>query len=227
MKIVDLTQSLYLGIKPYAADWYPIFDIKRVMEPHNDPNGTTRTFTQHLIFPHNATHIETSLHFFPNGLTINTLSLDILVGPALIANLSSKEIREPITSDDLIKSIGDIIQPKSRVLIRTDYLDKYWGTEGYWDNPPYLTSDAADWLIQHEVQLVGIDCLTEEPGDKKSPVHSKLLKHNIPIIEYLKNMKSLTSREIFLIALPILVEGVEAATARVIAIDNSSDGLLK
>lgn len=219
MKLVDLTQGFYVGLKPYNAAWYPRFDMKAVMIPTTDPNGTTRTFTQHTIFCHNATHIESSLHLFPNGATINEVPLEILIGPAIVADLSYKGLREPIYGDDLEKTVGDIVQEGGRLLIRTDYLNKYWECDDYWENPPYLTPDAVEWMIRKKVKLVGIDCLTEEPGDIKSPVHSALLSNNIPIIEYVRNMDRLSQREVFLVALPILVSGAEAAAARVIAIE--------
>ncbi len=219
MKIVDLTQDFYVGLKPYDAAWYPKFEMKAVMIPSTDPNGTTRTFTQHNIFCHNSTHIESSLHFFPHGTPINEIPLEVLVGPAVVADLSYKSLKEPIFGDDLERAVGDIISDECRLLIRTDYLNNYWDTEGYWDNPPYLTPDAVDWILKKNIKMVGIDCLTEEPGDINSPVHTALLKNNIPIIEYIKNLNQLSQRKIFLVALPILVKGAEAAAARVIAIE--------
>ncbi|MHB8062821.1 MAG: cyclase family protein [Ruminiclostridium sp.] len=225
MKIVDLTQGFYIGLKPYNAAWYPRFEMKAVMIPSTDTNGTTRTFTQHNIFCHNATHVESSLHFFPDGKPINEVDLEILVGPAIVADLSYKSVREPIYADDLEKAVGDIVNDGCRLLIRTDYLNNYWESDSYWDNPPYLTLDAVNWIVEKKIKLVGIDCLTEKPGDITSPVHFNLLKNDIPIIEYIKNMNQLSQKEVFLIALPILVKGAEAAAARVIAIDGKVTGV--
>lgn len=219
MKIVDLTQGFYVGLKPYDAAWYPRFDMKAVMIPSTDPNGTTRTFTQHNIFCHNATHVESSLHFFPDGKPINEVELDTLIGHAIVADLSYKLPKEAIYAVDLEKAVGDIVCEGCRLLIRTDYLDNYWDSEAYWDNPPYLTPDAVNWILEKRIKLVGIDCLTEKPGDINSPVHIGLLSNNIPIIEYVRNMNKLSQREVFLIALPIHVKGAEAAAARVVAIE--------
>lgn len=233
MKIIDLTQAFYIGLKPYDAPWYPKFDIENIMKPESDPNGTTRTFTQHTIFPHNATHVESSLHFYPDGTSIDKVPLEKLVGRAILADLSYKSHGDIIDSDDLDGDVGDIVLEGDRLLIRTDYMDKYWDNGNYWDNPPYLTADAVSWMVEKKISLLGLDCLTDKPSDKTSPVHKKLLQNEIPILEYIKNMKSLSSRVVFLVALPLLIQGVEASAARVIAIedfevrDNEKQGTCK
>ncbi|HVI03038.1 MAG TPA: cyclase family protein [Enhygromyxa sp.] len=222
MKYIDLTQAFYDGLEPYDADWYPRFRIETVMRPDADPNGTTRTFTKHEIFPHNATHIESALHFFPSGQPIAKVPLEILVGPALVADLSHKRDLEPIDADDLERAVGDLECAGKRLLIRTDYVNRAWGRDDFWEKPPYLTPSAAQWIVDKKFCLMGLDCLTERPGDRASPVHITLLQHDIPIVEYLRNMGELSSREVFLVALPLLIEGVEATAARVIAIEGLS-----
>jgi arylformamidase len=225
MKLTDLTQGMYEGLVPYDADWYPRFRIHKVMEPSKDPNGTTRTFTRHEIFPHNATHIESALHFFPDGQPISDVPLETLVGPAVVADLSSKRDLEPIDGDDLERAVGDLDCAGKRLLIRTDYVDRRWGAPDFWDKPPYLTTSAAEWMVARRICLMGLDCLTERPGDRASPVHKTLLGNDIPIVEYLRNMGELSSREVFLIALPLLIEGVEATAARVIAVEGMHGGI--
>lgn len=219
MKIIDLTQGFYKGLKPYNAEWYPKFDISVAMTPETDPNGTTRTFSQHFIFPHNATHAESSLHFFPDGTHISDVPLDTFVGKALVADLSYKSLNEPITDLDLENAVGDLLSNGDRLLIHTGYLNKHWDEDDYWDKPPYLTAEAANWMVSKKVKMVGFDCLTEKPGDKTSIVHRTLLENEIPIIEYMKNMHQLSSKQTFLVALPMLIEGVEASAVRVIAIE--------
>lgn len=219
MKLTDLTQGFYEGLAPYDAPWYPRFRIRKVMQPDQDSNGTTRTFTQHEIFPHNATHIESALHFFPDGQPIAQVPLEVLVGPAIVANLSDKGDLEPIDADDLERTVGDLDCAGKRLLIRTDYVDRCWGRDDFWDKPPYVTPSVAEWIIERKIRMMGLDCLTERPGDEASPVHIALLENDIPIIEYLRNMGQLESREVFLVALPSLIEGVEAAAARVIALE--------
>lgn len=220
MRIVDLTHGFYNGMPAYPADWFPEFGLERRMTPETDPSPTTtRTFSQLHLFPHNGTHIEYRLHFFPDGEGIDEVPLDTLVGRACVADLSHVPDRTPITGDDIQKCVGDVWQRGDRLLVRTDYVRRAWGRQDYWDVPPYMTPSAAQWAVDNGASLVGIDCLTELPGDTASPVHLTLLTAGIPIAEYLTNMHELTRPVVQLYALPIKVRDSEAAPARVIAIE--------
>lgn len=224
MRIIDLTHGFYPGIPPYPAPWFPKFELEHTMTPESDPAETTRTFSFLHIFPHNATHIEYKLHFFPGDDGINAVPLETLVGRACVADLSDKADLEPVTGDDLERSVRSVWHPGDRLLIRTDYLRRAWGRPDYWDRPPYLTPSAAEWAVANEARLVGFDCLTERPGDGSSPVHRTLLSAGIPLAEYLTNMHELAQTVVQLYALPIKVEGAEATPARVIAIESGDDG---
>jgi arylformamidase len=224
MRLVDLTHGFYPGMPAYPADWFPRFSIERAMTPDTDPAGTHRTFSLLHLFPHNATHIEFQLHFDPDGAPVDEVPLSSLIGRACVADLSHKQDLDPVTADDLDKAVGGVWRPGDRLLVRTDYLHRAWGRADYWDRPPYLTASAAEWAVAHEASLVGMDCLTERPGDTTSPVHRRLLGAGIPLLEYLANLHELRQRVIQLIALPIKVADVEAAPARVVAVEDTPGG---
>jgi arylformamidase len=82
---------------------------------------------------------------------------------------------------------------------------------------------AAQWAIDNGAVLVGFDCLTERPGDARSPVHHALLAAGIPILEYVTNLHELRQSVVQLFALPIKVAGVEAAPARVVALEHADE----
>jgi arylformamidase len=222
MRIVDLTHGFYPGMPAYPADWFPEFELERMMTPDTDPAPTHRTFSRLHLFPHNGTHIEYRLHFFPGQEGIDEVPLEVLVGRACVADLSHVGDLTPITGEDLDKTVGDVWQRGDRLLIRTDYVRRAWGDPDYWDKPPYLTPSAAEWAVDNGARLVGFDCLTEKPGPGTSPVHVTLLSAGIPLAEYLTNMHELTQRVVQLFALPIKVAGSEAAPARVIAIEQDA-----
>jgi hypothetical protein len=64
-RLIDLTHGFYDGMPSYPADWFPKFASERTMTPETDPYGTKRTFSYLHVFPHNGTHMEYRLHFFP------------------------------------------------------------------------------------------------------------------------------------------------------------------
>lgn len=219
MRIIDLSLGFSEGMPGYGASWYASFAIKPIMTPETDPKGHGRTFSQFQMNPHNATHLDAPCHFFPGAAGVADLDPTLFMGPAVVADLSHKGLREPITGEDLEAAVGERLRPGLRLLIRTDYLDKHWGDPDFWQKPPYLVESAADWCVERKVSLVGLDCLTEVPGDQAFPVHRRLLGAGIPILEYIRNLGSLSEPEVWLCALPVLIQGAEAAPVRAVALE--------
>lgn len=224
MRIVDLSLGFSEGMPGYGASWYASFTIKPIMTPETDPAGQGRMFSQFHMNPHNATHMDAPCHFIPGAPGIAELPPELFVGPAVVADLTQKGLREPITAVDLEEAIGEAMAPGLRVLLRTDYLDKHWGDADFWQKPPYLEESGARWLVERGAALVGLDCLTEVPGDQAFPVHRTLLGAGIPILEYIRNLGGLQSSRVWLCALPVLVHGAEAAPVRAIALEGGEWG---
>ncbi|MGE5589185.1 MAG: cyclase family protein [Bacillota bacterium] len=209
----------------YGASWYPPFAVRRTMTPDTDPAGLERTFTQLEVFAHNGTHVDAPVHYIPGAATLDRIPLEVFVGPALIADLSGKGLRQPISGGDLEDSVGDRWRPGMRLLIRTDYHDRHFGDPDFWQKPPYLVESAARWMVERGVVLAGLDCLTEKPGDLQAPVHRTLLAAGIPILEYLRNLAAVPAGRPFqLAALPTRVDGVEAAPVRAVALLEDAAG---
>lgn len=225
-RLVDLTHGFYDGMPSYPADWFPEFRSERAMTPETDPyaaSGSKRTFSYLHVFPHNGTHMEYRLHFYPGTEGIDEVPLETLIGRACVADLSYKGELDPVTGEDLEKVLRPVWRKGDRLLVRTDYLRRNWGREDYWDRPPYLTPSAAQWAIDNDARLFGLDCLTERPGDAESPVHHALLAAGIPLLEYVTNMHELTKPAVQLFALPTKIAGAEAAPARVIAMEDDDE----
>lgn len=219
VRAIDISQGYYVNMPSYDADWYPKFSIRPVMTPLTDPAQVGRTFTQLVINPHNATHVDVPSHFFASTETVEQMPLRCFMGPAFVADLSHKTACEPVTAGDLEAALGEDWERGARLLIRTDYHHKHWGEPDFWQKAPYLTESAAQWMVEREVNLVGIDFQTEKPGDRSFPVHRTLLANKIPILEYITNLHEIREKKVILIALPIKVHGVEAAPVRAIVLE--------
>lgn len=216
MRLIDISLAYAEGMPSYAAAWYPRFGLCPVMTPETDPLGLGRSFTQILLNPHNATHVDAPSHFFAGAAGAADLPLAPFFGRAVIADLSDKGALEPISGDDLERVAGEHFRPGDRLLIATQYLDRHWGEPDFWDRPPYLAPSAAVWALERGAALVGLDCLTEEPGHPEMPVHRSLLGNGIPILEYLCNLGTARERRPWLMALPVRIAGVEAAPVRAV-----------
>ncbi len=75
------------------------------------------------------------------------------------------------------------------VLIYTGW-DEYWNTDQYYENNPYLTQEAAEYLRDSQAKLVGIDSHNiNDTAGKSRPVHTVLLGAEILIVEHLCNLQ--------------------------------------
>lgn len=94
-----------------------------------------------------------------------------------------------------------------------------WGKANYFSDAPYLTEDAAQWIVEKGVILVAIDFQTDKPRDVTYPVHKKLLGNGVVIVEYITNAEKISKQKVKLLALPLKISDCEASPARVVVIE--------
>lgn len=108
------------------------------------------------------------------------------------------------------------------VLVHTGW-DAYWTQESYAVEHPFLTEDAAVYLRDCGVKLVGIDSMNiddtsrDTPGGKTRPVHSTLLGADILIVEHLCNLGALPDDGFTFSAMPPKVRGMGTFPVRALA----------
>jgi kynurenine formamidase len=103
------------------------------------------------------------------------------------------------------------------VLVHTGW-DEFWTTDRYFENHPYLTQDAAEYLRDCGVKLVGIDALNiDDTRGKSRPVHSTLLKSEVLITEHLCNLGSLPGEGFTFSAVPPKVKSMGTFPVRAFA----------
>ncbi|SDI07067.1 Kynurenine formamidase [Actinokineospora alba] len=104
------------------------------------------------------------------------------------------------------------------VLIHTGW-DRNWRTPAYFDGHPYLTADAADWLVEQGAALVGIDSLNiDSTDDPLRPAHTRLLRAGIPIAEHLRGLEQLPPSGFRFHAAPVPVIGLGTFPVRAYAV---------
>jgi kynurenine formamidase len=181
------------------------------------------------MYLHVGTHIDAPLHFIREGDTIDRLALDRLVGDAVALDLRHKQGRVAIEGADLEEALKKLrekgIESKrgDRVLLCTGHHERHWGSMAYWEHSPYLTEDAAQWIVDQGFAAAGYDFMQDIPRDLRKPgvrgpIHVKLLGNSVYNIEYLTGLDRVAGKKVWLAAAPILFKGVEAAPARVFAV---------
>ncbi len=210
--IIDLSVPLENDMPVYPGDPTPDFKATRTLEEH----GVLVTKMQ--LGTHTGSHMDAPLHFIAGGESIDELDLKKIVTEAIVLDLSNKEMGSAITIEDLEK-FSDSIRKGDGVLLFTG-TSKLWGDERILRKFTYIDPNAARWLVDKKVSIVGIDCLSVEKYNADAPeTHKTLLSAGIPLIETLSsNLEKIAGERVLLIALPLKIKGRDAAPARVIAI---------
>lgn len=163
------------------------------------------------IESHSGTHIDAPLHFVKGGRTVDSIPLETLTGNTWMAEIRNTER----ISASHLESAG-IPENTKRLLIKTDN-DRFWRnvTHSFNENFTALTADAAQWVVDRGIKLVGIDYLSIQKYHDGPETHLILLENGVIILETI-NLSAVKPGLYELYCLPLLVEGAEAAPARVI-----------
>lgn len=158
---------------------------------------------------HTGTHIDAPMHAVLGADTLDQIPLETFVGLCRVADATHRGPGESVKRED----IGDV-SVGDRILIKTS--NSIRGFEKFYEDYVYLDGDAADWLSEKGVSLVGIDYLSiKQRGSNDHRPHTSLLEKNIPIIEGI-NLNHVGPGYYELICLPLKFVGVEGGPARII-----------
>ena len=161
---------------------------------------------------HTATHVDAPRHFFNEGLGVDGLSLDVLMGPAVL-----------IAVDANAMSVGEAdlrrheLKGHTRVLIKTRNSSFIREREFHRDYT-YLAPDGAEYLVSLGVRLVGVDYLSvEQFHSGHHRTHRALLERDIVIVEGL-DLSVPAAGPYELRVLPLLLPGLDGAPSRAVLI---------
>lgn len=183
MNWVDISVPLAAGITQWPGD--PLFAASSITE-----DGATVTSLS--MCAHTGTHIDAPLHYFRDGVPVDALELDVLIGPAVITTLDEMRIGE-------------------RMLLRTRNSLRQWWREPFREDYDCLSVEQARVLVQAGVRLVGIDYLSIDGAD----THRVLLEAGVAILEGLDLSKT-EPGNYDLVCLPLKLQGADGAPARAV-----------
>jgi kynurenine formamidase len=215
-RLIDLTHPIREGMVSFPSPNHPTPQVT-VLARHEEQGRMTRRI---VLGTHTGTHLDAPLHFIPGGDAVDSLALGRLVGPAQVADLSRCAPLSEVSREDLERSLGGAPR-HPRVLLRFDWSARFVDL-GFYEESPYLADDACRWLIDCGVDVLGMDTPSPDnpahgqDSDTDSPNHQLLLGAGVILLEYLTNLAALPT-DVFLLALPLPVEGADGAPMRVIA----------
>ena len=208
MKLHDITRSLHESLAPWPGDTAFSFRLNWQMAAGAPVNVGAIT-----MGVHNGTHADASRHFLPDGATAEALSLDVLIGPAVVLDLSTRPDRlAPITRDDLAPALGNLATAP-RLLLKTGASPD---PARFPDRIPTLAPGVVAFLGELGVRLLGLDVPSVDAIDSKDlPNHHALAAASIVIVENL-DLRAVGPGTYELLALPLPIVGGDAAPVRAV-----------
>ena len=160
-----------------------------------------------LMGSHSGTHIDAPMHMLQGAETIDEVPLENLVGPARVLRLQVGRgglIDENVLDPDLID--------EKRIILDTGWYAN-WGTDHYYSDFPVVTTGFAELLVERGVKCIVVDLpMTLE-------VHHAFLGSGVCQVENVIGLDQIRDDRVMLIALPLRIEGIDAAPARVVVIE--------
>ncbi len=211
------------GFSPLSPQWIDISVLLRNAMVHWPTNPSVRiervkdmeqgagnTLSMISMGVHTGTHMDAPLHFIRQGIGIDKMPLDTTVGRARVIEIQDTESIKP----------GELIHHRirrgERILFKTRNSSRGWQTHTFIEDFVYISKEAAHFLAERKVRVVGVDYLSVG-GFKRDGVetHRALLEGGVWIIEGL-DLSSVKPGKYDLICLPLKIEQGDGAPARAI-----------
>jgi arylformamidase len=210
MKIFDISVAIHPNLPVWPGDPKAVLERYRKLSKGDTSNDSRMACSVHC-----GTHVDAPAHFIENGLTVERLTLDRLMGPATVVEFPEIDMITP----DLLET-QNLDSQTERLLLKTKNSD-LWNDPDHEFNPDFVALNAASagWMVKKGIKLVGIDYLSIQMFKDAEPMtHRILLEAGIIILEGL-DLRKVNPGDYQLICLPLKLAGSEGAPARAILIE--------
>lgn len=227
-KIIDVTVPISSFTPIFPGDPEP--SIEKFLTLEQDGCAVSR-----LSFgSHTGTHVDAPSHILKDGLSVDSLDIENLMGKAVVLDFS--RINGALTGNVLDKVYNDpkISESVSILLLKTKA--SFWNAKNpeisdsqevgsdrrrELEESAYLDADSATWIVRKGFKTVGIDGFSVDSLSSESlPAHHTLLSNKVNIVECL-DLSSVETGMYFFLCLPLKVEGCDGAPARALLISDS------
>jgi arylformamidase len=100
---------------------------------------------------HTGTHMDAPVHFLQSGKGIDKLPMSVAIGRARVIQIEDARAVGP----------GELMSHKirrgERILLKTGNSTRCWQSPSFVEDFVYLSSEAARFLVDRGVRMVGID----------------------------------------------------------------------
>ena len=204
MSWIDVSLELSPALPVWPGE--PEIDLVRVQ---SIADGAEANVSHLASGVHIGTHIDAPLHFLDGSASVDQIPLEKLIGPAYVVGHTDAGHVRPETL-----AAANIPAEARRLLFKSR-------NSSLWDNPTgfvrdysALTVEAAQWLVQRKVELVGVDYLSVAPFEATVPTHVQLLGAGVVVVEGL-DLRQVEPGWFEMVCLPLRLKGSDGAPARV------------
>lgn len=191
--------TVWPGVGPPALRWTSRYE-----------DGAESISSELTTNIHNGTHVDAPLHFLSEGATVDQFPIDPFIGRAELVDLQPLDV---ITAADLAQRVPANTE---RLLLRTANSARRDRHGNEFDTSfVALTVDAAEWVVDAGIGLVGIDYLSIAVYQGDPEIHRALMRAGVVILEGLV-LDHVNPGSYELVCLPLLLTEAEGAPARAV-----------
>jgi arylformamidase len=214
-RLIELSHEIHHGLVTYPglpgpeiSDYFP-----REASPDRYGPGTEFHIGRISMVANTGTYLDSPFHRFAGGTDMAGLPLH------RVADVDGVVVRTDSAQRAIDRDAFASLEVEGRaVLVHTGW-DRHWATERYGTDNPFLTAAAADWLVEQQAGLVGIDSVNiDDTSGPARPVHTALLAAGIPIVEHLCGLDQLPESGFRFHAAPPRVVGIGSFPVRAYAV---------
>ena len=215
-RLIDLSHEIEHGMVTYrglpapaVSDW-----LSRDASASRYAPGTTFQIGKIELLANTGTYIDAPFHRYENGLDVAGYALETVADlPGVVVRVKSGAGR----AIDAAWFTRLDVKGKA-VLVHTGW-DTHWRTDTYSAGQhPFLTREAAEYLVKAKAALIGIDSLNiDDDNDGSRPAHTILLGAGAAIVEHMTNLGALPDSGFSFFAVPPRVKGMGSFPVRAFA----------
>jgi len=212
MKQMEVIYDISIPLGGGSVDWPGLPPYSRELVSEMNKGGPA-DISKLTMICHVGTHVDTPAHFTPAGENLDGYPVDKWILPAQVVSIEDTQAVHSSELEELD------IKPGEALLFQTDNSRSGRCVSGtFSEDFVYISPEAADFLIDKKVSLVGIDYgSVDQFGDEEFPTHHKLLGSGVRILEGI-NLKEVPQGKYILLCLPLRISGAEGAPARAVLV---------
>jgi kynurenine formamidase len=219
-EVIDLSRPIHTKMPVFPAISKTYLGVylghKDTLRPGNISSQTNIL----VMCDHAGTHIDSPIHFNPEGTSIDKMPVDSMVGNAVMQDYSFKKTGESITASEVEENLKKIsVDPGDLkfILFKTG-AGEYYDTDEYLSKYLEVRADAVEWMLDRGILVFGVDASTVDHA-KDRATHMVMRKRVCYHIENLANLDKLPRDRIFtFVCNPLLMLNSSAAPFRALAL---------